>query len=219
MFWFLFFSHLIGDYPLQPEWMARNKEKLGVLLIHVSVHLVVLLTLAGEARTLLWPYLLILTVTHFGIDFGKLKLQKYRPNWNIRLYTIDQSFHLTSIALIAFLVEREYAGMILPVSSDFFIYASGYLLVTYVWYISERVMVVSNTEYRKEVIRTAWTRMASRALLVTVFLFGFGQGLPGAFLAGAAIHWPYNSNKFALRALLTDALAAVSGTLFILLFR
>jgi hypothetical protein len=218
MFWMLFFSHLVADYPLQPEWMARKKDKRGVLILHAIVHLAVLLTLAGEARWLLWPYLLTLAIAHFWVDFGKLTLQKYRPNWVIKLYAIDQSFHLISIAIIVYLAELKFGELFLPGSTTFFIYASGYLLITYVWYISERVMVVADSEYRQEVIRTAWTRMASRALLVTIFLFGLGQILPAATLAGAAIHWPYKSNKFALRAFLTDALAAVSGTTFILLF-
>jgi hypothetical protein len=219
MFWLLFFSHLVADYPLQPDWMARNKQKLGVLLLHATVHLAVLLILAGEARWLLWPYFLTLCVAHFWIDFGKLALQRYRPNWVIKLYATDQSFHLISIALIAFLVEQRFTELISPETTTFFIYSSGFLLVTYVWYISERVMVFSDSEYHQEVTRTALTRMASRALLLTMFLFGFGKIFPMAVLVGVTIHWPYNSRKFAMRAFITDAIAAVSGTLFILLFR
>jgi hypothetical protein len=219
MFWLLFFSHLVADYPLQPDWMARNKGKLGVLILHASVHLAVLLILAGEARWLLWPYLLILSVAHFWIDFGKLALQRYRPDWVIKLYATDQSLHLISIALIAYLIEQRFTGLLLPGATSFFIYASGYLLVTYVWYISERVMVSSDSEYHQEVTQTAWTRMASRALLVTAFLFGLEKLFPMTVLVGVTIHLPYNSSKFAMRAFLTDAIAAISGTIFILLFR
>lgn len=219
MFWFLVFSHLVADYPLQPEWIARKKSSVGVLGIHGSVHLVVMLALAGEARLLLWPYLVILALAHFWIDLGKITLFRYRPNWTIRPYFIDQSLHFTTIGLTAYAVELVVAPLISPSTTNFYLFASGYLLVTYVWYISERVLAYSNEPYRQEVIQQAWTRMISRALMMTVFIWSYQQIYFNVALVNLAFMLPYVYSKYSLRAFLIDIMAAMSVTTIILLFR
>lgn len=36
-------AHLLGDYVLQPDWMARMKSTRRGLLLHIGVHLATLL--------------------------------------------------------------------------------------------------------------------------------------------------------------------------------
>jgi hypothetical protein len=38
MILYLFFAHLIADFPLQPNWIVMNKNRLGILTLHVTIH-------------------------------------------------------------------------------------------------------------------------------------------------------------------------------------
>ena len=69
VFWMLMLAHLVGDYPLQPDWMVQAKRTWRGLTLHVGVHLAMLLILAGTGRSAFWPFLLALAAMHFAIDF------------------------------------------------------------------------------------------------------------------------------------------------------
>ncbi|MBR9854469.1 MAG: DUF3307 domain-containing protein [Algicola sp.] len=97
----LLLSHFLGDFVLQPgHWVEdklQNKGKSKYLYFHVGVHALVLLLL------LQFKYLgaiLIIVVTHYLIDLGKLSLtnsKNYR--W---LFVVDQLLHLLVLAIVLY---------------------------------------------------------------------------------------------------------------------
>jgi hypothetical protein len=65
-------AHLVGDYFLQSDWMAANKQKSGASgWLAVTVH-AVLYTVPFLLLTQSWSALLVVCVTHLLIDRYKL---------------------------------------------------------------------------------------------------------------------------------------------------
>jgi hypothetical protein len=164
----------------------------------------------------IWPYLLLLSTVHLTIDWSKNRLSELRPKWVILPYIIDQILHYTSIALVALWIERLRGQVDLPFPMSWMKYAIVYLLVTYVWFISERILVYSNEDYRKELAEQFWSRMFARALFMSGFLF-FWKWFSGiALLSTLVFPLPYMNGKNGLRALMTDVSVALAGMLFLL---
>lgn len=120
-------AHLIADWPLQNDWMARNKAKLGhpAGFVHAFIHTVLLCVVFGW-----WPAW-GLGVAHYLIDLRKLVqwwsrlvrqtqptgryvdtgewrghkvlLPVYDIGTEVRFWT-DQVFHIACIAVAALLV-------------------------------------------------------------------------------------------------------------------
>jgi hypothetical protein len=215
MFWTFFLAHLIGDYPLQTSWMVQAKRTWWGLTLHVMVHLVVLLVLVGPARRELWLYLLALAAIHFGIDTLKNLINKYRPQWVVGPYIFDQLLHLLSFPLIVAWIERTRPAITLPVARPWLLYAIGYLLATYVWYITERILSHKDEAYKREMAAQLWPRMAARALLVTIFLLNWPLLLGISALAATTAPIPYITGNYGRRALLTDIVVALVIMIFL----
>ena len=217
IFWNLLLAHFLGDYLLQPDWMAREKYRLPVLLLHVSIHLVVLLIIAGFNSLVIWPQLLSLAVLHFWIDFGKNLTNKHQPRWIIVPYGIDQLLHYLSIWLIAAWIWNTYGQMGWPLNLSAVVYLTGYLVVTYVWYISERVLAYAQPEYRSEVVRLFWPRMLTRAAFFSLILIGWQVGSAPTLIGLAAFPLPYLTGEYRARTLLTDLSVALLVAVVVLL--
>ena len=170
MTWFLFLSHFLADYPLQPNWMARNKRRPYVMVGHVSIHFLVLLLLAGESRRVIWPFLLALTLAHLCIDIGKETVYWLRPDWVVGPYVIDQCFHYITIVLTGIWIGSVVGPVNLPFSAETAILAATYLVATYVWFISERIFTHADLGYLAEVQAQLWSRMATRAVMLSAML-------------------------------------------------
>jgi hypothetical protein len=235
MTWYLLLAHFIADYPLQPNWMARNKRKPHVMFGHISIHFLVMLLLAGEARRAVWPFLLALAMTHLVIDIGKETVHWLRPAWVIGPYVIDQLFHYLTIFLTGAWIAGQAGQVELPFTPEVAILAATYLAGTYVWFISERIFAHADESYRGEVQTQLWPRMATRAVMLSVMLWiliwsggwivdlAFGQirfttsmanfttRVPILFGVAAAV--PYINGKHRQRALLTDILVSLALTL------
>jgi len=101
----LLIAHFIGDFALQPlKWVkdkAKHKHKSRYLYVHIFIHLL-LLILVLEFDFNLWPYILLIVMSHLIIDILKLNLQNKR---NARiLFFLDQLMHLLVIAFVVYLV-------------------------------------------------------------------------------------------------------------------
>ena len=93
----LILAHFLGDFVLQPaHWVEDKLTKKGrskYLYFHIGVHLLALLIILQFQHIL--P-ILVIVVTHFLIDLGKLSLtnaKNYR--W---LFVLDQVLHLSVLA-------------------------------------------------------------------------------------------------------------------------
>jgi hypothetical protein len=214
MFWSLLLAHFLADYPLQSNQMARSKRNLGMLLLHIGIHLGVMVVLVAGSVIQTWPYLLLLAALHFSIELGKLAVQRTRPNWVVVPYLADQAVHVATIALVTFLAEARLGVIALPLSRTWAVYLIAYLLATHVWWITEGVLAHGDALYRQEVMAQGWSRMAARALFLSLFLWAASL-FPPLVGAAAALRLPYLKNKYALRALLTDLAVAFGGLTFI----
>ena len=114
--------HLVGDFLLQTEFQAINKHGgLGTvpphrraLTQHVATYLVpfVLATvyIAGETSALAWVAVVLIGVTHFVQDDGRIlkgyvaRVKKTDPPPGGLLWVaIDQSFHIVTLFALALL--------------------------------------------------------------------------------------------------------------------
>lgn len=95
----LLLAHLIGDFMLQPQKWVKDKEKRKLkspkLYIHVLIHVVVTAVLLWNIS--FWLTIVIIGVSHFGIDALKLVFQKNKTKR--RLFFIDQLLHVLVIFL------------------------------------------------------------------------------------------------------------------------
>ena len=157
--------------------------------------------------------LLVLAGLHFAIDAFKNFLATRKPGWIVGPYLFDQFLHLISIGVVAFWIMSSPPPVkpLLPVS--WAILSIGYLLATYVWYITERVLVHGNPSYGKIVQTTRWSRIILRGGLLTLGMLFFG-------LANTPMSWvilPPFSTPAGRLALLTD-LAVVAVVLIFMRF-
>jgi hypothetical protein len=214
MFWRLILAHLIGDYPLQSEWLIENKRSLWGLSLHAAIHLAVMLLVVGAASREAWPKILVLVLIHFLLDLIKPHLGRRWPKRAPLLYVSDQILHVLSIFLVAGWIESDLSPTLLPGRTLWPIYTIGYLLVTYVWYITERLVTEQDQGYQKELEQHFWSRMVTRAVLLTLFLFA-GQSLE--FAAGAmAFRLPYVAGPYRKRTLLVDVLVSLVIAILVL---
>jgi hypothetical protein len=215
MFWHLFLAHLIGDYPLQSDWLVENKRSLWGLSLHVAIHLAVTLLILGVASAEAWPKVLLLIAVHFILDLVKSSSVGRWPKHDGLQYALDQVLHIASIFLVARWIEGDIEPALMPINTTWTIYAIGYLLVTYVWYITERLFTLADEGYQTQLDQQFWPRMITRAVMLTVFLF-IGQSLEIAVM-GMALKLPYRTGPHRKRILVVDVIVSLVITAFILI--
>jgi hypothetical protein len=152
---------------------------------------------------------------HFGIDTAKNYINVTRPNWVVVPYFVDQFLHISSIVFIALLISRFSGIPPFAFKSPWLIILTAILVVTYVWYISERMIAYHNPGNFQQVIDKEWSRMVSRALLLGVFLVSILSLSSSKLLSLGFLQFPYRSENHGFRALLTDLLVSIIGVVFI----
>jgi hypothetical protein len=220
MFWQLLLAHFIADYPLQPTWMVRKKVNPAILLLHVLVHflvmLVVLLPATAAASSGLWFYCLIIAAIHFAIDTGKNWLTIHRPRWIIWPYVVDQICHILSIGLVSMWAMDRTSPQAFYLSPHLAVIGVGFLLVTYVYLITERVISSASPLPRRANDTQAWSRMFIRAALLAALLLSWNAR--GANLTALAFVLPYTATRSGIRSLVVDLLVTLlTATLVIML--
>jgi hypothetical protein len=95
----LLLSHLLGDFVFQPYAWVKSKEEEKVksiyLYLHILIHAMLLFILLG-IDSKYWISILIIAVSHYGIDLTKLYL-KGRINER-KLFLFDQLAHILVLA-------------------------------------------------------------------------------------------------------------------------
>lgn len=97
----LILAHLLGDFILQPNsWVADKEERKGrsiYLYLHVLIHTALAYLFLWDLK--LWWIAVIVGITHFLIDWAKLRFQKEQTKriW----FFADQMLHILVIALIS----------------------------------------------------------------------------------------------------------------------
>ncbi len=99
----LLLAHLIGDFLFQPtRWVVHkeaNTVKSKYLYIHILLHFFLTMILLWDLQY--WKLVLIIAVSHYFIDLGKLYAT---PLFKLRSipFFIDQFFHLAVLYLVAY---------------------------------------------------------------------------------------------------------------------
>jgi hypothetical protein len=98
IFFTLILAHLIADFPLQTNgiFALKLKSKKGIAL-HVFIHLIVTGFLIKEPFTHL-PLFIILGVTHFLVDWLKLR---FPTNRQAAGFLLDQVLHLIVLVFLS----------------------------------------------------------------------------------------------------------------------
>ncbi|WP_196892765.1 DUF3307 domain-containing protein [Aureivirga marina] len=103
----LLFSHLIGDFLLQPtKWVLdkeNNKIKSRYLYFHMGIHAIFLLLIL-QFNFSYWLGILIILLSHFFIDVFKIYYVKKKNN---RLYFfIDQFLHILVLIQVTLMYDK-----------------------------------------------------------------------------------------------------------------
>lgn len=208
MFYYLLLAHLLADYPLQSTWMVNNKDRWGVVIIHACIQFltsfILVLVFNSAVAATIWPYLLVLALVHFLIDSIKTVVIRYRPNWVKILYILDQLVHIFSIFVISLSMQYRHGVVAFPANPGWVVLVIAYLIVTYVWYISEKVMTQSDSPYREAVVNESLSRMIFRAGFLSVFLGIWVWTSKSLVVSTIIAFYPYQTKKFGRRALITD---------------
>jgi hypothetical protein len=154
---------------------------------------------------------LALAIFHFFVDVVKYRTTEGRPEWTVSSYFIDQTVHILSIIVVTAWINTIVPEAGAAFNTALLIYISGYIVVTHVWFVTEKTITHAESEYNEEVQTTLWPRMISRATFLTVLLAvgAFGIGI------AAAVQLPYSKDTHRRRALITDLVVVVVGAVFI----
>jgi len=211
LIWNLLLAHLLADFPLQPMWLVRSKERIWGLAMHGTVHFLTALLMVGASRAVIWPQVLALAAFHFMVDVVKYRLGIKDRVWAVVSYFVDQAIHVVSLIVIAgwiMSIAPEATGLVDPAIA---VYACGYLIATHVWYVTEKTISQGQIAYRDELETTLWPRMLVRAGLLSGLLYAASLALPLA----ATLQLPYQKDRQWRRALITDIIVTVLATIFI----
>src|SRR5680860_568575 len=123
----LLLAHLLTDFVLQPNTWIKHKRKYKVRSYFLIIHAL----LAGVLTVLFlqkleWWYIgLVISITHFLIDWWKLNQKKD----NLKYFLLDQFFHLLVIAMVWLFLINGFSK-ILPSLQEFINSTTTLLLVT-----------------------------------------------------------------------------------------
>ena len=98
----LILAHLLGDFVFQPDhWIVEKNEKhfkSKYLYYHIAIH-TLLLVIILQFDSKYWLAFLLIPISHYSIDLGKLLL-KDKIETKV-LFLIDQILHFSVIFLVA----------------------------------------------------------------------------------------------------------------------
>ncbi|MEE4001499.1 DUF3307 domain-containing protein [Tenacibaculum sp. FZY0031] len=100
----LLIAHLLGDFVFQPKNWVKDKEKKKIqstkLYAHIGIH-AVLLFLFLQFNPIYWSVFLLVVISHYLVDLGKLYLQKKKSK---RLFFfLDQILHIFFLGLATYM--------------------------------------------------------------------------------------------------------------------
>ena len=167
-----------------------------------------LVLLIGLSRPDLLIVLVALSILHFFIDFGKNAYAKKYPAQIILPYLVDQGVHLLSIIVFAWLIDTYYPGAAPWMSESMMLIAIALVSVTYVWGITERILVHKDRAYVSELHQQFYSRMIARVLFLGSFLILIVRW-SGVQIAPLLVV-PYVHSIFWRRALFTDICVSIA---------
>tara|TARA_R100000935_G_C2834437_1_gene167184 strand:+ start:447 stop:1169 length:723 start_codon:yes stop_codon:yes gene_type:complete len=113
----LLLAHLLTDFVLQPNSWIKHKRKYKVRSYFLIVHALLagVLSIIFIQRLEWWYVGLIISITHFLIDWWKLTKKKD----NLKYFILDQIFHLIIIVLVWIYLINGFSN-VQPVLKEIF---------------------------------------------------------------------------------------------------
>ncbi len=105
LFWTLLLAHIIGDFPLQTDFLYKwKKVKSWGVLPHVLVCTVINIFALYPfwEKPQIWITIGALGLVHALLDRGKILISSYLKKDNLLQFFLDQILHVTSIWAAAF---------------------------------------------------------------------------------------------------------------------
>jgi protein-S-isoprenylcysteine O-methyltransferase Ste14 len=173
LFLSLILAHLVGDFLLQPTTWVKDKKKKKIkskyLYYHVGLHfLLLLITTQFESNYFLG--IVIVVLSHFGIDCAKLYFEKKKTEklW----FFADQLLHLLVIAIVVYCYFPYQIPISNLYSQENLALITALVLVTYV---SAIVLKVLLSKWSDQLIKTDDTNNAGKyiGILERLFIFFF----------------------------------------------
>lgn len=134
----LLLAHLLGDFLFQPTKWVIHKEahKIGskYLYAHIFIHFALVLLLMADITY--WKIALVIALSHYVIDLGKLYSSKWFSNKSIPFF-IDQAFH------IAIIFGCAYYGTVIG-QAAYLIGLMDWGLITAVFFLSFPSAIIMN---------------------------------------------------------------------------
>ncbi|GAA0092974.1 hypothetical protein UT300009_30040 [Paraclostridium bifermentans] len=98
----ILFAHMLGDYFLQTDYIAKNKgTDLYLLLVHAVLYTFGVLLVFGSGFT--YGSYVFICVTHFMIDYLKASGITVKRFGAKRALVLDQAIHYATLILLIFM--------------------------------------------------------------------------------------------------------------------
>lgn len=117
IFYQLLLAHLIADFPLQFNelFKLKVKSKWGILLHGAIVGVVAILFLLPYVFCIwMWVAIIILIVSHFLIDYGRVILARKANLDNLWMFLLDQFCHIGVVWLISLIISISAPSLEIP---------------------------------------------------------------------------------------------------------
>lgn len=231
----LYLSHLIADFLLQPNWIARNKRQASNLIFHSAIHVATAMVVVNTAITgEILLSLLVLAIAHALLDY--LKARFTRDEW--LAFTGDQLAHLLAIMAVSIRLSSEgwnNAVRILRIVANServylflcvyigVIFGGGYFVQKVTQYFMRQIdqsLIPSKPGLPSAGKYIGWLE---RALMITFIVGGYPEGIGLLLAAKALVRYPEIKNDekghfaeyFLIGTLTSVSVALVAG--FVLL--
>jgi len=192
----LLLAHILGDFVLQPSFLvAKRKQNVLYLLLHVLVHAAVLLVLFASELTTFWVAILFIVMAHLAIDSLKIWIEKKNNSFPGTLFVVDQLLHLSVlVAIVVYIYGIPQDFIAALYSTQNLMYLLSFLTITVVSPIFLRVFFSRwNVESemstkKKETLIDAGMMIGiiERLIIVLFIQVGFLSGI-GFLLAAKSI--------------------------------
>lgn len=190
LFFPLLAGHLIADFWLQPNTWVVHKNENGIksskLVFHAGIASGLPVVFTFQLNV--WWFFPVIFITHILIDFFKTKLKD-----NIITFLFDQLLHISVLWVLAYWGTKE---LLTTNASGFWIYASGFILVTNpVGIFTDKFLniVIPSKNKSLKVDISRWIGILERILILTFITTGEFSAI--GFLIAAKSIFRFNDTR------------------------
>lgn len=115
-------AHVLGDFLLQPSWMARKKNRFFSVCLHAGIHAALMSAIVVNPA--LWTVPVIVFLSHLLIDWLKSKC----PDTGLA-FVLDQFFHISVLGGLAYGISSIETWAVSGRSYDLLVLISGFVAV------------------------------------------------------------------------------------------